>query len=377
MACETDLIAAIYDCVIDASGWEGVVRRISKATKSIGGGLVTHRADGTAQIGSRWNVNPFYANAYLQHYHKISPLIAAAWRVTPGEVKAQTHLTQSDSYKASKFYNEWARPQGWGDIVAVGLLRTPTAVLQLRLPRPLDAIWVQPREWHLLQTLAPHLQRAAELHQLLLHARAVTNSLGAAVAAAGFAIFLLAGDCRILFANAIAEDLLQCGTFLRCHHGRLAATHSCATSRLHALVCAAARPAHTEDGIGGSIELPRCADSPPLTTHVIPLAVGQAVSIFDFDQPAAAVFVIDPAANFGRQIKHFATRFGLTTAETRVFEEIIRGKGLSAAAEQLKIGKATAHTHAIRIFAKTGTEGQAHLLRRFFEMSLPGSPGAS
>ena len=112
MACETDLIAAIYDCVIDASGWEGVVRRISKATKSIGGGLVTHRADGTAQIGSRWNVNPFYANAYLQHYHKISPLIAAAWRVTPGEVKAQTHLTQSDSYKASKFYNEWARPQG-------------------------------------------------------------------------------------------------------------------------------------------------------------------------------------------------------------------------------------------------------------------------
>ena len=61
--------------------------------------------------------------------------------------------------------------------------------------------------------------------------------------------------------------------------------------------------------IGGSIELPRCADSPPLIAHVIPLAVGQAVSIFDFDQPAAAVFVIDPAANFGRQIKHFATRF--------------------------------------------------------------------
>ena len=178
-------------------------------------------------------------------------------------------------------------------------------------------------------------------------------------------------------ANAIAVDLLQRGTFLRCHHGRLAATHSCATSRLHALVCAAARPAHTEEGIGGSIELPRCADSPPLIAHVIPLAVGQAVSIFDFDQPAAAVFVIDPAANFGRQIKYFATRFGLTTAETRVFEEIIRGKGLSAAAEQLKIGKATVHTHAIRIFAKTGTEGQAHLLRRFFEMSLPGSPGAS
>ena len=112
------------------------------------------------------------------------------------------------------------------------------------------------------------------------------------------------------------------------------------------------------------------SDRPPLTAHVIPLAVDQAVSIFDFDQPAAAVFVIDPAANLGRQIKHFAT-IRPYYSRTRVFEEIIRGKGLSAAAEQLKIGKATAHTHAIRIFAKTRTEGQAHLLRRFFEMSLP------
>lgn len=70
MPCKTDLIAAIYDCVVDPSHWEEVVRRIAGATKSIGGGLVTFRADGTAQLTSRWNVNPFYANSYVQHYHK-------------------------------------------------------------------------------------------------------------------------------------------------------------------------------------------------------------------------------------------------------------------------------------------------------------------
>jgi hypothetical protein len=60
-----------------------------------------------------------------------------------------------------------------------------------------------------LETLAPHLKRAAEIHQLLSRARMATDSLAAAVAAAGFAVFLLAKDCRVVFANAKAEDLVR------------------------------------------------------------------------------------------------------------------------------------------------------------------------
>jgi hypothetical protein len=39
MADSNDLIAAIYDAAVDPSGWEGVVKRIVKATKSVSGGL--------------------------------------------------------------------------------------------------------------------------------------------------------------------------------------------------------------------------------------------------------------------------------------------------------------------------------------------------
>jgi hypothetical protein len=66
-----------------------------------------------------------------------------------------------------------------------------------------------------LETLAPHLQRAAAIHDLLSQTRATTESLGAAVAAAGFAVFLLTGDCRVVFANAKAEDLIRRGIGLR------------------------------------------------------------------------------------------------------------------------------------------------------------------
>jgi hypothetical protein len=67
----------------------------------------------------------FYSEAYVQHYHKINPVIAAAATIAPGDVQTSTHITQTDSFKASAIFNEWARPQGWADCVAIGLLRAP------------------------------------------------------------------------------------------------------------------------------------------------------------------------------------------------------------------------------------------------------------
>ena len=56
-----DLIAAIYDAVIDASRWDEVVRRIVQATKSLSGALITEEAD-AAHVTAPYNVDPFYAN---------------------------------------------------------------------------------------------------------------------------------------------------------------------------------------------------------------------------------------------------------------------------------------------------------------------------
>jgi DNA-binding CsgD family transcriptional regulator len=75
--------------------------------------------------------------------------------------------------------------------------------------------------------------------------------------------------------------------------------------------------------------------------------------------------------------ERFAFQFGLTPAETRVLAEIIAGKGLFAAAARLKISEATACTHAKRILAKTGTNRQTELIRRFLETALPRAQGSA
>ena len=371
-----DLIAAIYDAIIEPSGWDEVVKRIVEATKSFSGGLYVHQAD-AAHLSATCNVDPFYANAFVQHYYKISPFNAAAATIAPGEVWAATSISQTDSFKASAFYNEFVRPQGWADFVAIGLLRAPKASGSLALQRSPDAIWVEPAGWQLLETLAPHLQRAVTIHDLLSRTRATTDSLGAAVAAAGFAVFLLTGDCRVVFANAKAEDLIRRGIGLRYECGRLAAASPALTARLQALARQSASPKPGEAHAGGTIELCRGENRPPLVAHVIPLAPNRTVAIFDLDRPAAAVFIVDPAADLGAQIQHFGARFGLAPAETRVLGEIIAGNGLPAAAARLKITELTARTHAKHIFAKTGTSRQTELIRRFFETALPGSPAGA
>ena len=373
MANDTDLIAAIYDASIDPTGWDAVVKRIAEATKSIGGGLVTHRVD-SAQLTSICNVDPFYAKAYVENYHKISPLAAVAWSIGPGEVRTHSYITQTDSYKASAFFNEWARPQGWADIIAIGMSRTRIAARHLRLPRSRDAVWVEPAQWRLLETLAPHLKRAASVQELLFRAKATTESLGKAVAAAGFAVFLLTEDCRVLFANAKAEDLIRRKIGLFSERGHLAAATPVLTARLHALAREGTQPRRGSGDIGGTLELSHGEKCLPLIAHVFPLAANRAVSIFDIETAAAAVFVVDQTAEFGAQIQRFATKFELTAAEARVLVEIISGNGLVPAAARLRVSKATARTHAARIFAKTGTERQTELIRRFFENSLPCLP---
>jgi hypothetical protein len=172
-----DLIAAIYDAIIEPSGWDEVVKRIVEATKSESGTLWIQQPD-AAHLSSTCNIDPFYTDAYVQHYHKINPLSAAAATIAPGEVRTATSISQTDSFKASAHYNEHVRPQGWADFVAVGLVRAPKTFGVLSLHRSPDAIWVESKEWHLLETLAPHLKRAAEIHQLLARERAAKDRSG-------------------------------------------------------------------------------------------------------------------------------------------------------------------------------------------------------
>ncbi len=212
-----DLIAAIYDAIIEPSGWNDVVKRIVEATGSVSGVIGIHQVDRPARrivsalVPAMYNIDPFWSDAFVQNYHKNNPLDVQVLAAMPGKVLASAFITQTDSFKACAFYNEFMRPQGQAENVGIGLVRTPITAGYLALQRSPASISLEPEQWKLLEKLGPHLQRAA-IHEFLSRAREAKESLGAAVAAAGFAVFLLTGDSRVVFANAKAEDLVRRGT---------------------------------------------------------------------------------------------------------------------------------------------------------------------
>ena len=70
-----------------------------------------------------------------------------------------------------------------------------------------------------------------------------------------------------------------------------------------------------------------------------------------------------------RPLDAFSRHYGLTPAETRMAGELLVGDGIAGAANRLRISEATARTHRIRVFQKTGARRQAELVRLILEWS--------
>ena len=75
MADESDLIAAIYDAIIDPSRWDEVVKRIVEATKSVSGGL-SHSAGRCGAAVGNVQFRSLLCRSYVQTYAQNNPLAA-------------------------------------------------------------------------------------------------------------------------------------------------------------------------------------------------------------------------------------------------------------------------------------------------------------
>jgi Di-haem oxidoreductase, putative peroxidase len=96
-------------------------------------------------------------------------------------------ISDSGNDLIAAIYGAIIEPSGWDEVASCIVEATKLMSGGLIMEKANAAHQVELAEWQLLETLAPHLQRAAAIHDLLGRVRAITNTLGEAVAAAGFA----------------------------------------------------------------------------------------------------------------------------------------------------------------------------------------------
>ncbi|ACB95615.1 helix-turn-helix transcriptional regulator [Beijerinckia indica] len=363
------LIRAIYDCVIDPSGWEEVLQCIVTQTHAVSAAM---EADSgipgvKPKIVATCDVDPFYTKAYRDYFYKLDPFVPFLQAEAPEQVCIGNFLTETALYRSSAFFNEFAKPQEWEALIGISLNGSGSAdVLALMRNRKTD--FTQAGIERFLSILAPHLRRAYDLSTLLVRTRQTTNLLGQAIAAAGFGTILLNEKCRIIYANQVAEDMLRQQKGLAFIRGQLVAEASPLTAQLEALVRACVDPRASTFPLGRILKLPRRGSDQPILAHVLPLQDKTATMLTDKAQPVAALFLIDPHQDLSVRLQSFAETHALTSAEIAILGEIIQSESLTIIAAKLSMSASTLRTHLGRLMVKTGAGNRLALLRSFFEM---------
>jgi hypothetical protein len=123
------LIGDIYDAALEPVLWTGVVE---KAGRFVGGsGASIFSRDSVRRTGNAYysfGTDPQYEQLYFEKYIKFDPLNAAYLTLAVGDVMSNSNVVDTPEFIESRFYQEWARPQGWVDNVFTALERSPTSI---------------------------------------------------------------------------------------------------------------------------------------------------------------------------------------------------------------------------------------------------------
>lgn len=213
--------------------------------------------------------------------------------------------------------------------------------------------------------LIPHLKQALAIHKkfalLDFQNRAALETLDNVRTG----IILLEEGGAIKFANKLAKNIAAARDGLAIINDRLSIANFPLLSDILATANTAIQRARQDDILPGkSFSIPRPSGKRPYMALVCPLW-GNHLR-FDLSvlaEPLAAIFVTDPERPLETPTEVLQRLFGLTVSEARLAARFAETASLKESAELLELTEGTARVYMKRIFAKTGVNSQAALMK--------------
>ena len=120
------LISRIYDASLDPTLWLDV---LEQAANFVGGPAASlYSRDATSRGASaayQFGLDPRYVRLYLEKYAKLDPTTAGYFFAKIDEPVDVQDVMPYSEFLESRFYKEWAHPQGWVDSTNVVLDKSP------------------------------------------------------------------------------------------------------------------------------------------------------------------------------------------------------------------------------------------------------------
>jgi DNA-binding CsgD family transcriptional regulator/PAS domain-containing protein len=306
--------------------------------------------------------DPDDLQAYFDHFEAINPIQGGFDRMhLAGETIARPVLTDRDCVDrrellAGEYFNDFMRHCDHGSVMLItgASFRIDGTAPAFNVFRPLDGEEFGAAELEAAAILQRPLQRAFQMSRRLARERRLNESLAEFVGQLTGAVFMVAGDGRIAYANAAGEAMLAHRDGLVCEGRRLRASARDAQQWLAALL-AAATAAEPDRRRGGSLALPRPSDRRPLALLATPVRGGPGPM---GGAPLALISVADPEQGESVPEVRLQAYFGFTAAEARVAAELIAGYDGREIADRLARSIHTVRVQIARIHEKTETHRQ-------------------
>jgi DNA-binding CsgD family transcriptional regulator len=356
-----ELTDLVYQAAVDFQAWEPAITGIADAVNA---------REMTFEIYDPGNPSPpfvlaprgdpDYMRAYLERWAGSNFVRERGLKLPVGVTYQFETLMPRHEFERTPLYNEFWRPQRSETALIINVAKEGAAGSGMGFYRSWRQGVFEHAEEQLLQALAPHLRRAVALNLRLARIEMQRDGSAEMLNRCADAAFLVDRQARILFANVVGEDMLRENAGLRLDKGSLAAATHAKTMVLRRLIAGGGNAAD-----GEVVILPGPAGA-KLTALVLPL---RAETSWLTERPAAIVFVKDPKRGLPSR-EHLQFLFDLTPAQAGVAREILQGDGIQAVASRLGISPATARTHLLEVFHKTGTSRQAELVRVILQRSF-------
>jgi DNA-binding CsgD family transcriptional regulator/PAS domain-containing protein len=357
-----DLISGFYDANMDARPWPEILSKLRAAIHADVCFVTQHDFNRQSGRFEHWaDIDTLYVSAYADLYAAENPWVRDPDRFSkPGVVWTSQDLLPDAQLVDSDFYRYWLRPQElfhhlFG-VIDADQGRSQLVVFGRSYNK--GAFWQD--DAAMLRRLLPAMRLGLRAGQRFQRECAVQKIALGTLDAMPIGVVLLNREGGIAAANRTAREIIDSDDGLFIGSGGLGLKLAGGRVRFRDYI--AGGPGRAADQVSEliAIPVPRPSGRRPLTVIAVPVRhVPEGIG----DALAAVVFVGDPERPVDIDPRMLTRLYGLSRAEARVAAILATGKRLEQVAESLGLTYETVRKHLKQIFAKSGTERQAELIR--------------
>ncbi|KQY89829.1 hypothetical protein ASD25_04680 [Brevundimonas sp. Root1423] len=347
------IVDLIYDTAVAPERWRDVAGRLERLAR----GRVAFLAQDQRPTGFFMPCSeaqgPDIAE-YLER-HWSTDLAMRHLRGAPeGGSIVDSRLVSDEGRQRLGFYRDYLAPRGLHRGYYTVVCRDDDSTVVMGVHRPDKTDDFEADCTRAIAFVQPHLSRAIRLAKRLIAAEAARDASLAAMDEASIGVIVLSHDGVARFVNRFGEAQLAAG-LLSSRCGRWAAAEGREDRALQVALSKATR------SIGAVATTFNLTDRRGHAVKVTAMPLRPAGLMHLGSEPLAMLTFAVPAPDL--DVDGLRLTYGLTTAEARLLEAVAAGERVGDYAARVGVQLTTAKTHLRSVFAKTGEQRQAGLVR--------------